>query len=419
MTTALLRPDPFLPLASHADWGGRTTRAEVNLDAVAQNVQALYDLVSPSTLMAIVKADGYGHGAVMIAKIAVAYGAGYLGVYTVREAVVLREAGITAPILVLGPFSQGETASLWELDITPTLHNLRAADWLHRESPTHLKPFHVKVDTGLSRAGLAESELRGFLLDVRERFTSLVPEGLYTHFASADEEDASLTLQQLRRFSAVRSALQQDNIHFPIAHTSNSAALLSLPEARFDLVRAGIALYGYYPSPHVPATVRLRPALQLVSSISRVTTIPIGTGVGYSHEFIASRPTTVALVPIGYGDGLPRRLGNAKGTALVRSHASPIIGRVSMDQITLDVTDIPGVSEGDPVVLIGSDGSTWQDADRLATQADTISYDILTGLMPRIPRLYVKGGRVVSTLRSSTALQFSGGDNSGSAWARS
>jgi len=232
-----------------------------------------------------------------------------------------------------------------------------------------------------------------------QQFSALEAQGLYTHFASADAPSKQLSQRQLQTFLEVSHALDQAGFEFAVRHAANSAAILDLPTSHLDLVRAGISLYGYYPSAHVSRDVALRPALSLVSAVTRVTRVPIGSGVGYDHEFRCSRASTIALVPVGYGDGLARRLGNGRGTVLIRGMPAPICGRVSMDQVTVDVTDLPICQVGDEAVLIGRQAGAEQSADELGAQADTISYEILTSLMPRIPRVYVRGGAVVGVSR--------------------
>lgn len=351
--------------------------------------------VSPATLMAVVKADAYGHGAVEVGAAALSHGASQLSVYAVSEGVLLRQGGITAPILVFGPFSNGEATSLWKYNLTPTVSCLESATRLQAAANGRTLSFHLKVDTGLARAGIEPRDVVPFLRSVAQLLPDLHHAGTYTHFASADEPDKTTTQRQIRMYREVLGQMEHSGFPVGLTHTSNSAALLEVPEARFEMVRAGIATYGYYPGSHTSRTVSLVPAMQVVSEVIRVHPIAVGAGVGYGHEFRADRPTTIALVPIGYGDGLPRTLGQGVGRVLIRSHPAPIVGRVSMDQITVDVTDIEGVSVGDQVVLVGAQGQTEQSADDLAAQAGTISYDLLTGLLSRVPRVYVAAGELV------------------------
>jgi alanine racemase len=350
--------------------------------------------------MAVVKADGYGHGAVAVGRTALEHGASRLAVYTVAEGVTLRQSGVNAPILVFGPFSQGEAEDIWAHHLTPTVTSIDAAAHLQERSAGRNLRYHLKLDTGLARAGIAPPDAVDFLRAVSDSFPALHHEGTYTHFVSADENDQVTTFKQISLYRASVARLERAGFPSAVTHASNSAALLDFPDARFTMVRTGIATYGYYPSDAVTRRVPLVPALQLVSEVTRVHTIPAGAGVGYGHQFRATRPTKVALVPIGYGDGLPRSLGHGRGRVIVRSRLAPIVGRVSMDQVTIDVTDIEVVQPSDAVAVIGAQEGVEQSADELGAQAGTISYDILAGLLPRVPRVYVQRGAVLPALTS-------------------
>lgn len=395
--TARRQNSRFLPLTSSADWGGRCTRAEVNLDAIQSNVATLRKLSSAGHLMAVVKGNGYGHGATQIARTALSSGATWLGVYCVEEGVALRRDGISAPILVFGPLERGEAEDIWSYQLTPTIATLEAAAALQDSSHGRTLQFHLKIDTGLTRAGIAPHEAIPFMQRLRQ-YPALEPKGLFTHFASADEPAKDPARKQLAIFLDTAGRLADAGFTFPIKHAANSAATLELPESHLDMVRVGISLYGHHPCAEPMEAVPLHPALSLVSKIIRLQAIAPGTGVGYGHHFRAPRRSIVALVPIGYGDGLPRRLGGGRGRVLVRGRFAPIVGRISMDQITVNVTDILDVSLGDPVTLIGSQDSLDQTADDLADQAGTISYEILTALLPRVPRIFVSQKKIVGTL---------------------
>ncbi|MDQ2741405.1 MAG: alanine racemase [Chloroflexota bacterium] len=384
-TTAQPRLHP--ETASVAREHDHLTRAVVDLDAIAANVRALSDLARPAELMAVIKANAYGHGAAAIAPIALASGATWLGVYAPVEGVALRQAGIEASILVFGPFSREEAGMMVRAGLTPTVASVETAKWLQEAAGKQRVPFHVKLDTGLERAGVAARDAVPFLRQLAT-LPNLELEGVFTHFASADEPDRTTTASQLDTFRRAIEAIRQASFDPPIIHASNTAGLLDYPEARFSMVRAGIGLYGYYPSNSASRTVPLHPALSLLSTITRVHEVPAGTGVGYGYEHRCAHDSRIALAPIGYGDGLPRSLGNGRGSAIVRGKLVPIIGRISMDQITIDVSDVPGVAVGDRVTVIGADGPTTQTAEDVGAAAGTISYDILTGLLPRVPRIY-------------------------------
>lgn len=376
-------------------WTGRATHAEINLDAIAFNVRSLCSLLSGAELMAVVKGDAYGHGAVAVARTALAHGASRLGVYTVAEGVELRRAEIQCPILVFGPFQPDEARDACLNDLTPTISSIAAGEMLQRHATDRPIRFHVKIDTGLHRSGVTAYEAAGLLRGLRQ-FPALQREGLYTHFACADEPERDCTSAQLALFLRTARELEVAGFTFPLKHAANSAATLSRPETHLDLVRSGISLYGYYPSSEMPPAAPLQAALSLRSQVARVHTIPAGAGVGYGYAFVAKRPTCIALAPVGYGDGLPRSLGKGCGKVLLHGTSVPIVGRVSMDQITVDVTDIDNVVAGDDMVLIGVQGGSVQDAEQVAAQAGTISYDILTGLLPRVPRRYVGDPRLVA-----------------------
>ena len=390
-----LRPDGL--------WSGRSTRAEVNLDAVRANVMGLRRHVGESRLLAVVKANGYGPGATMVARAALDGGATWLGVYCVEEGVALREAGIEAPILIFGPFEAGEASDVVESRLTPTIHNLEAAEALSRVAANRTVPFHLKIDTGLTRAGVPPEDALALAKRLRD-LPTLRPQGLYTHFASADEPCKESTWEQLRVFLETADAIERAGITFPLRHAANSAATLDCPPTWLHMVRCGISIYGCYPSDAVSRTVPLQPALALKTTVARVRQVPAGTGVGYGHEFRCCRDSIIALAPIGYGDGLPRTLGHGTGRVLVREALAPIVGRVSMDQITVDVTDIPAVTPGDEVTLIGTQAGVSQTAEDVAAQAGTISYDIVTGILPRVPRLYYQRGELVGVTRFARGL---------------
>lgn len=370
----------------------RHTRAIVELDRLEANVRALCRLANPSDVMVVVKANAYGHGAVPVAKAALAAGASWLGVYTVEEGAELRAAGLKCPILVFGPFTEQEAERLVNTELTPTITTPVAGEWLARAAQERPVRFHLKIDTGLHRSGVAPEDAPS-LLGRLARFPRLIPEGIYTHFASADEPDSSVTERQLRCFLEVTGRLRADGFTFRLRHAANSAAALAFPESRLSLVRCGIATYGYDPTPDRTSGVPLQPVLSLVSRVTRVHDIKPDEGVGYGHEFRATRSSRIVLAPVGYGDGLPRALGNGRGRVILRSRLAPIVGRVSMDQITIDATNVPEVTLDDPVVIIGSEGAVTQTAEDVALQAGTIGYEILTRLMPRVSRVYT-GSRI-------------------------
>jgi alanine racemase len=366
----------------------RATRAVIHLDALTDNIRTFRRLAPTSELIAVVKGDAYGHGSVPVAEAALRTGAGRLAVYTVDEGMALRAAGISAPILLFGPLEDGEAIQVVEAGLSPTIANVEGVRRLERASGGTAVDVHIKVDTGLTRAGAQPREAVA-LARLIARHPTLRLASVYTHFARADEADPTPTLDQLRVLRETLEHMEVEGIRVPLVHASNTAGALNVPAARLGAIRVGIGLYGYDPSRGRCGAPPLRPVLTLHSRVARVTPIAPGTGVGYGHEFRAAATTVIGLVPIGYGDGLPRQLGLGRGRVLIRGRASPIVGRVSMDQITVDLTGIDEARVGDEVVLIGESGESSQTADDLGDQSGTIGYDIVTGLLPRVPRVYV------------------------------
>jgi len=368
-----------------------TNFAIIDLDAIAHNVAALKARLGPATaLWAVVKANAYGHGAAAVTRAALEAGASRLAVARISEGVELRRAGVTAPILVMGYHLPSEAATAVAHDLIMTVNDIpfaRALD-LHARDAGKTLPIHVKVDTGMGRFGQLPEDLMPFLERLTP-FQHLQLEGLWTHFATADEGDKTFTRQQFAMFRYA-AFLARDRFDIPILHAANSAAILDLPETYLDAARPGIAIYGLYPSAEVSMDIPLRPALTLVSHVGRVRTLPPGASVSYGRTFIAREPTRVALLPIGYGDGIHRLLSN-RGEALIRGQRARIIGRVCMDNIMVDVTAIDGVQEGDEAVLIGRQGEDRITAEEVAAWAETINYEVTTSLLPRLPRVFRKG----------------------------
>ncbi len=366
------------------------TWAEIDLFAIADNLKALKkNLNSRTQTMAVVKANAYGHGAIPVAKTALAAGADWLAVNRVNEGVALREAGITARILVLGycPPSQAKTVVANQL--TPAVTTLETAHALTlaaKENHTSIA-VHIKMDSGMGRLGLLPNDVLNFAKTI-----SVLPqikiEGLFSHFAVADEANPSFSFQQQKIFKTVIRQLEEANISIPLKHLSNSAAAMAFPDAQFDMVRLGIAMYGLQPSHERDWLVPLRPAMTLKTRIARVKTLPTGASVGYGRTFIAQEPTPIALAPVGYGDGYPRLCSN-RGAMLVHGKRAPIAGRVSMDQTSLDVTGIENIKENDEVVVFGKQGSVVLHIDEVAAWAETINYEIVTALAARVPRVYL------------------------------
>jgi len=367
---------------------GRPTWIEVDLDAIANNVRRILAAVGGDVLvMAVLKADGYGHGAVKVARTALNNGATWLGVACVGEAIHLRQNGIDAPILVLGytpPWQardavlHGLAATVYSVDVARALS--RAAGDLGRVARAH-----IKVDTGMGRLGLLPDQVGEFLSDI-DHLPGLEMEGIFTHFSDADAEDLTYTRLQLDRFRSVLSALAGEGRRPRLVHAANSAALFRVPMSRFDMVRPGIAIYGLAPSADAPLPSGFAPALRFKCQVAQVKNLPTGAYVSYGRTFQATRPSRLAVIPVGYADGFrrgPRHWGNV----LVRGQRAPIVGRVCMDQTVIDVTDVPGVREGDEVVLIGSQGSDRISVEQVAERLGTINYEVVSEILARVPRV--------------------------------
>lgn len=382
---------------------------EVNRMALAHNVRQVKGLLSASTnLMAVVKADAYGHGAVMVAQTALESGASWLGVATIPEGIELRQAGIEAPILILGAtYTEEQIRTIARWNLQPTLCTPKQA-LIFSETMTSLGavlPVHLKLDTGMSRLGTAWQSAPEFVRLVRS-LPNLRIDSLYSHLATADSTDPTVMHQQQQRFEtavqACQAILQQEGPapatgstrlaptrYAPRLHLANSAATLADASLHYDLVRVGIALYGLYPAEHLKARVALQPVLQVKARITQVKTIAAGTGVSYGHQFVAPREMQLAVVGIGYADGVPRNLSN-RMQVLVRGQRVPQLGAVTMDQIMIDVSTVPEVQEGEVVTLLGQDGQQSISAEEWATTLGTIAWEILCGFKHRLPRVAVE-----------------------------
>ena len=337
--------------------------------------------------MPAVKADGYGHGAVPVSRTALAAGADMLGVASVEEAIELRDAGIEAPILILGCSAPDSAAEIVEFDIAATVCDLASAHALAGEAARRRKKarVHIKVDTGMGRIGVPVEEALALAAAAAD-LPSLELEGIFTHFPSADERDKSFTEEQIRVFRNLLSELAASGIKPTFAHAANSGAVLDHPSAYFDMVRPGIMFYGLYPSPDSTRSVPLRPALTFKTRIAFLKEVPPGRTISYGRTFTTSRRTKVATIAVGYADGYSRFLSN-KGEAAVRGKRAPVIGRVCMDQTMLDVTDVPGVQVGDEVVLLGG-GYEFLTVEHVAEMLGTIPHEVVTSISKRVPRVY-------------------------------
>lgn len=367
---------------------------EINQGALSHNVRQLKKLLSaPTQLMAVVKADAYGHGATMVAQIALKAGASGLCVATLQEGIQLREAGIEAPILLLGAMNtpkQVNAIAHWQLE--PTICTPEQA-WMFSETLSGLQtilPVHLKLDTGMSRLGMPWQETLHFVQLVK-CLPYLEIASIYSHLATADSPDPTIMRLQHQRFEDAIAQLRHAGIKLPYLHFANSAATLADSSLHYDWVRAGLALYGLYPAEHLRNAVDLKPVMQVKARVTQVKTIPPNTGVSYGYQFIADKETRIAIVGIGYADGVPRNLSN-KMMVLIRGQQVRQIGAITMDQMMLDVSAIPDLQTGEVVTLIGQDGNLSISADDWAQTLGTISWEILCSFKHRLPRVAVSDG---------------------------
>lgn len=373
---------------------------EVDLDAIAFNISGLKRYVGDKVLVgAVVKGNAYGHGAVEVSRAALASGADWAIVNRSNEGVELRQAGITAPLLVLGYLMPEEAERVVRWDLTPTVSDVTHVEALSKAAGEQGKVVnvHLKVDTGLGRQGVMPNEALDFARWL-VRVPNLRMEGMYSHFAVADEgaaDSVEYTRKQFDTYMAVRKQLLDADVAIPISHIANSAATLNSPEMHLDMVRCGSAVGGIYPSGDVKRTVPLRPALALKSHVARIKDLPGGSAISYGRTYVTKQDARIALIPVGYGDGYRRGLSNV-GCILVRGRRAPIVGRICMDQCMIDVTGIPGVQLHDEAVLIGAQGDEWLSGEEVGALVGTNAYDITTTLAPRIPRVYIQNAAVLS-----------------------
>ncbi|GAB4172371.1 MAG: hypothetical protein Fur005_34130 [Roseiflexaceae bacterium] len=369
-----------------AAWPPGPTRVVVDLGQISTNIQALRRLVHVP-LMAVIKADAYGHGAVQVARTMQANGVAAFAVATIEEARCLRHAGIRAPILLLGYLPLGQCAAAVELDLHCTIFTRETADCLQAAAAAHgrIARVHLKVDTGMNRLGIPPEEAPT-LLQYLHTCPALAVEGIYTHFSMADEPDPSFTLLQISRFATLLHQLTQAGLRPPIAHAANSAGLLRFPQAHLDMVRPGIACYGLDPAPVVPLPAGFAPALSFQSEVAQIKEVPPGTPISYGGLFVTQQRSSIATIPVGYADALPRT--RSWQAVLVRGQRAPIVGRITMNYTMIDCTTIEGVQPGDPVVLIGAQQHERIAVEEVATWLGTISYEVVTTLPTRLPRVY-------------------------------
>lgn len=370
--------------------------AKIDLDAVRHNLDAIYKLIKPDTkVIAVIKTDGYGHGALPIATelepVEYLYG---FAVATAEEALHLRRHGIQKPILILGYVFPEHYPQLIEQDIRMAVFTQEMAEQLSKDAQKLNKDvfIHIKIDTGMNRIGMQAKEESVKIIAQISSLPHIIPEGIFTHFARADETDKSAAEEQLAQFEQMIKMTEDAGIHIPYRHCANSAGIIDLPQTHMDLVRAGIILYGLWPSEEVQKErIDLQPVLELFSHVAYVKQLEAGKSISYGGTYTTKKTQTIATVPAGYGDGYPRSLSN-QGYVLIHGKRAPIVGRVCMDQFMVDVTDIPQVKTGDKVVLAGKDGEEVITLETLAKLSGRFHYEFTCCLSKRIPRVYYKNG---------------------------
>ena len=369
------------------------TRVVVDLTALSHNIKTIKSRCDRTVIfMAVIKADAYGHGAVQVAKTAVEAGAEFLGVARLNEAKTLRDAGITAPILLFGSILADQAEYAAANDIRISVGDVDMARALSHQAPSTPLKIHIKLDTGMGRLGLATGNPE----DATEaalaigRLPNLEVEGLYTHFANADTPSPGPTLDQFEAFMAVRSRLDQAGHLPPICHAANSAATLTLPQTHLDMVRPGISMYGLSHSPNIsPEDDGLKRLMSIESKIIHLKKVDKGFPISYGSTYITPRATTIATIPIGYGDGY-RRFNSNKGIMLAGGKRAPVVGRVCMDLTMIDTGEIPGLKPGDPVIIMGKQGDDHLWAEELADLSHTVNYEVVASLTRRMPIHYIK-----------------------------
>ena len=375
----------------------RRVKAVISLDAVEANFREMRKNIAEDTKMiAVIKADAYGHGAVQIARLVHDYD--YIWGFaaaTAEEAIHLRQAGISKPILILGIVFDEYYPELVQHEIRPAVCEYEEAKKLSEEAVRQKKTVHIHLalDTGMTRIGFADVPENVEVIKKIAELPNLEIEGLFTHFARADEYDRSPAMVQLDRYLKFEKLLEDAGVKIPFRHCSNSAGIIRIPEANLSIVRAGITIYGIYPSEEVERDiVKMSPVMELKSHVTYVKDVAPGTAISYGGTFVADKKLRVATIPVGYADGYPRQLSN-KGWVLIRGQKAPILGRVCMDQFMVDVTEIPEVKKGDEVTLMGRDGDEFIGIEELGDLCGRFSYEFACDISPRVPRVYIKDGK--------------------------
>lgn len=381
---------------------------EVNLDAIAHNVRIIRQVVGKNTqIIAVVKANAYGHGAVEVSETLLENGVTMLGVGVIEEGIVLREAGIKAPILICGLTMNDQIEPLVMYNLTATVCKLKTIQTLSRIASKNKKRarIHIKIDTGMGRLGIPSTDTLNFVKKISQ-MKNIEIEGIFTHFAASNEEDRNYTRKQFEKYRKALLELERERINIPLKHVANSAAILNSSSFHLNAVRPGIIIYGLFPWPETKRTVQLRPAAEFKTKIVFLKEVPAGKSIGYGRTYTTTKPTRIATLPLGYADGYSWLLSN-NGEVLVRGERAPIIGEICMDLCIVDVTDIGGVQIGDEVVLWGKQGSRMIPVEEVAQKIGSIVYEVICMVdKERVPRVFIKNGKPfkVKSLLGNTLL---------------
>ena len=373
------------------------TRVKIDLDAISDNIDAIREKAGVP-VMAVIKADAYGHGAVQVARL-LQDKCAFFCVSSILEAMELRQAGLTTPILILGHTPADAFPTAIREGIRPTIYRMEDAVALSKAARFVNLParFHFAVDTGMSRIGFQVTPAEADVCARIAALPGLVAEGLFSHFATADCADLTRARRQAERFAEFDAMLRQRGVEIPLRHLNNSAGLMNF-KTPYEMVRSGIITYGMYPSDEVdPGLLRLRPALKWLSRVTHVKTLPAGREISYGGTYVTKADTVVATIPVGYADGYRRNL-SGKFYVLIRGKKAPILGRICMDQMMVDVTGIPGVRVGDRVTLVGTDGDETITMEEISAMADSFNYEFVCGISRRVPRQYVRGGKTIRSV---------------------
>ncbi|WP_138203510.1 alanine racemase [Haloimpatiens lingqiaonensis] len=375
----------------------RPVWAEINLDKLASNMKEIRRVAKSKDIIAVVKADAYGHGALDVAPVFLENGANRLAVAVISEAVELRRGGIECPIMILGFTPPNLIDNLLRYDIEQTVYSYDFAEEISNMAVKNKKiaKIHIAVDTGMGRIGFLPNEDSVEQVYKISKLSNIVIEGIFSHFSAADEKDKEYTYNQLERFNWFYNKLKDRGVKINIRHVANSAAIIDLPETHFEGVRPGIIQYGYYPSEEVSKeNINIKPAMQLKTNVVHIKKIPAGEYIGYGRRFKTTRDSVIATLPVGYADGYTRLLFG-KGKVIINNEFAPVVGRICMDQCMIDITDIKDVKVGTDVILIGETEEIKFNAEDAADMLGTISYEVVCMISKRVPRVYIKDGKIV------------------------